>query len=506
MGYALDRRAMLGLLAAAPVAGRLQAAGAAKLTLATRHGMVRGRVEDGIRVFTGIPYGRAARFRPALEARNWPGVLDASGPAAVAPQLPGMAPFAGRMGEDCLHLNVWAPATPGPHPVLFFIHGGANETGWSGEPLIAGDRFAADGVVCVTANYRLGALGFMELGGLLGPDYEGSANHGVRDLILALRWVRANIAAFGGDPRRITIAGESAGGKNVGTLIGMPAVDGLYARAAVFSGGGQTVHTKGQAHEFARLFAEKLGGADRLLGANVDQILAAQAAAKAAWPRNFPFRPMVDGAALPMIPLDRIRAGKAPRVPMLIGSNADESRLFLPAGTANGPLSSQSVANESMERMAALDHAYALAFPDLSDAERHWRLLTAEEYGMPCLRMAEAHARNGAPVWRYRLTYPAPGGPFKGLSPHVLDVPFTFNHLQAKGIANLFGLSAVDQPMADALHGAMVHFVAGGAPAAHGLPAWPPYHPDRRATMDLNRSTALLNDPDGKERALWGDS
>lgn len=503
MVYALDRRAMLGLLAIAPVAGRLRAGGAAKLTIATRHGMVRGRVEDGIRVFTGIPYGRAARFRPALEARNWQGVLDATGPASVAPQLPGMAPFAGRMGEDCLHLNIWAPTTAGPHPVLFYIHGGANETGWSGEPLIAGDRFAADGVICVTANYRLGALGFMELGDLLGPDYRGSANHGLRDLVLALRWVRANIGAFGGDPRRITVAGESAGGKNVGSLIGMPAADGLYARAAIFSGGGQTVHSMEQAQEFARLFAEKLGGADRLLSAGVDQILTAQKAAKAAWPHNFPFRPVVDGAALPMVPLDRIRAGLAPRIPMLIGSNADESRLFLPPAMAGAPLAPQSVANESMDRVAALDRAYARTFPDLSEAERHWRLLTAEEYGMPCLRVAEAHARNGAPVWRYRLTYPAPGGPFKGLAPHVLDVPFTFDHLQTQGMAGFFGLSAVDQPMADALHGAVVHFVRGGVPMARGLPVWPTYTPERRATMDLDTTPSLQIDPDGKERALW---
>lgn len=503
MTYRINRRTMLGLLTSAPLAGPLHGAGAQRLTVATAQGLVRGRVEGGIRIFTGIPYGHAARFKPAVMARKRREVLDATGPAAVAPQLPGMTPLPGRMSEDCLHLNIWAPASAGPHPVLVYIHGGANEAGWSGEALTAGDRFAEDGVVCVTVNYRLGALGFMELGGLLGADYAGSANLGVTDLVLALRWVRANIAGFGGDPRRVTIAGESAGGKNVGTLIGMPMADGLYARAALFSGGAQTVHNRMEAENFARLYAEKLGGSDKLLTTDMDHILAAQSSAKSAWPGNFPFRPMVDGHTLPMVPLDRIASAKAPPIPMLIGSNADESRLFLPTNQAAGPLRTQSVANESMARMAALDQAYAAAFPALTDAERHWRLLTAEEYGMPCLRIAQAHARRGANVWRYRLTYPAPGGPFKVLSPHVLDVPFTFDHLKAPGIVAFFGLSNADQPLADAMHSAMVSFVRGGAPKGAGLPLWPRYMPEERATMVLDKTSVLAHDPDRQERLIW---
>ncbi|MBW8841658.1 MAG: carboxylesterase/lipase family protein [Sphingomonadales bacterium] len=501
----IDRRAFLALAATSPIAARAAAAGvgADPLVVPTGSGLVRGRSKDDVRVFTAIPYGAAARFAAPTAAPAWRGIRDATGPAAVAPQPPGFVPFAGTKSEGCLQLNIWAPALPGRYPVLFWIHGGGNETGWSGDASIAGDRFAAHGVVCVTANYRIGALGFAEMGELLGPSYAGSANNGVRDLVLALGWVRANIAAFGGDPGRVTIAGESAGGKNVATLMGVPAADRLYANAAIFSGGGQTVHTPQQAREFARLFAAKLGGVEKLRTAPVQAILAAQAAAKTAWPRNFPFRPMTGTTLLPKTPLERIAAAGCRPVPMLIGTNADESRVFLPAASAGGAFPEQNVSNESMERMAVLDAAYARAFPDLSVAERHWRLLTAEEYGMPCLRIADRHADRGAAVYRYRLTYPAPGGPFAGHSPHVLDVPFTFDHVTQPPFAGFFGLSAADQPLADAMHRAVIGFVHSRVPAAPGLPTWQRYDRTHRQTMVFSRSPALVSDPDRTERLIW---
>ncbi|MCY1672038.1 carboxylesterase family protein [Novosphingobium sp. SL115] len=503
----LDRRRMLALSATVPAMGMFGQGWATVPAdvVATSHGRVRGRTDGGIRVFTGIPYGRALRFGAPRSAPRWSGVLEATRPAPVAPQIPGMVPLTGTMSEDCLHLNIWAPAKAGRYPVLFYIHGGANEAGWSGEALTAGDRFAANGVVCVTVNYRVGALGFLDAGALLGKAYAGSANNAMRDLMLALRWVQANIAGFGGDPRKVTIAGGSAGGKNVGTLMGMPAADGLYAQVAQFSGGGQTVHTKADASAFARLFADKLGGAGRLLTASVEDILAAQGQAKAEWPHNFPFRPVVDGALLPSVPLERIRSGAGQAVPMLIGTNANESRLFVSAAQAAEPLRAQSIANESLARMEALDRYYAAAFPDLPDAERHWRLLTAEEYGMPCLRLAEGHAQRGAEVFRYRLAYPAPSGPFRGYSPHAFDTPFTFDHLNLPGLSAFFGLSAKDQPLADAVHMAVVNFVRSGRPSAPALPEWRPYTLDARETMVLDRASALVADPDRNERLIWAD-
>ena len=161
------------------------------------------------------------------------------------------------------------------------------------------------------------------------------------------------------------------------------------------------------------------------------------------------------------------------------------------------------MSNASMDRMAALDMAYARAFPSLSAAERHWRLLTAEEYGMPCLRIAEGHADRGAAVYRYLFSYPAPGGPFAGHSPHALDVAFTFDHVTQPGAKAFFGLSSADQPLADAMHGAMTAFVKTQRPVGPGLPQWQRFDRAHRQTMLLSRSPTLASDPDRVERLLW---
>lgn len=506
----LPRRAVLGGLVASGLGAALAPFDPAfardMLRVRVRQGLLRGRMEGGVRVFTGIPYGHAARFGRPVPARDWADERDATQPARAAPQPQDAGAI---QAEDCLQLNVWAPAAPPPphtrYPVLVYIHGGSNETGWSGAAMTAGDRFAAHGVVCVTLNYRLGALGFLELGGILGPAYAGSGNNALRDIILGLQWVRDNIAAFGGNPHAVTVAGESAGGKNVGTLLGLPAADGLYARAMVFSGGAQTINLPGDAQTFAEAVTRRLGGRERLLVAPFPAIVAAQAAVRRAWPRGLPFRPTLDGRFMPMVPLFRVARGQAPRVPLLIGSNADESRLFLTETQAARPLNSQSVANETMARMAALDQAYARAFPDLSGAERHWKLLTAEEYMMPGLRLARTHAAHGNPVWRYRMDLPAPGGPNKGSTPHVLDVPLTFDHVTLPIAGQMFGFSAAQQPMADAWHGAVLAFVRGGAPGSPGLPLWPRFEPSNHATMVVDRVSMVVDDPDSTERMLWGE-
>lgn len=483
------------------------------LLVATSGGLVRGRIEEvmqgrkgeAVRVFTGIPYGTAARFAVPRPARAWHGEWDATRPPRAAPQPEGFDPLPATQAEDCLQLNVWAPAAPGRYPVVVWIHGGANETGWSGAALTTGERFAAQGVICVSVNYRLGALGYCELGHVLGRGYAGSGNNGIRDLVLALQWVRANIAAFGGNPGRVTLMGESAGGKNVVTLMATPAADGLYARAIVCSGGGQTVYNPGEAAAFANAVVARLGGRERLLVAPFPAIIEAQVAARREWPRNMAFRAVVDGTFLPQMPLTRMVEGRVPRVPLLVGSNADESRLFLSPAQAAKPLWSQQVSNETMARMATLNRSYAQAYPELSEAERRWKLLTAEEYGMPNLRLAEAHAARGASVWHYRLALPAPGGQHRGSSPHVLDVPLTFDHVTNPVAAQMFGYSAAEQPVADAWHGAMVAFIKGGAPSTPAWPAWPRFKADRRASMMVARTASVVDDLDRAERALWGE-
>jgi para-nitrobenzyl esterase len=258
-------------------------------------------------------------------------------PVAVASTtLLGDAPCS----EDCLYLNVWTPSEPGPHPVFVWIYGGGNISGATSEPIYDGRNFARSGVVCVTVGYRVGAFGFLELGELLGAEFRGSGNNAIRDQILALQWVRDNIGAFGGDPSRVTVGGESAGGKSVSALLATPSARGLFHAAIIESGGGQTVHDVEQANSVTELLMRQLrsivSASDALFVASATELLTAEQRTLAAYPRSFAFRAVVDGQTLPDQPLRAVVTGASHDIRVLIGSNRDESLLFMPReyGTA----------------------------------------------------------------------------------------------------------------------------------------------------------------------------
>src|SRR4029077_158545 len=237
------------------------AAGHVEVT--TQQGQVRGLVTDGVAAFKGIPYAAPPfgpnRFQPPRPPKSWDGVRDALEYGRVPPQPPYAPPFdrllgdQGRQGEDCLNLNVWTPdPNSGSLPVMVWIHGGAFMRGSGALPTNDGSRFARDGVVCVTINYRLGADGFLYLG-------QGIANRGLLDQITALEWVQENIQAFGGDPAKVTIFGESAGAFSVATLLSMPRAHGLFARAIAQSGAAQHASSVATAQLVGRNLADKLG-------------------------------------------------------------------------------------------------------------------------------------------------------------------------------------------------------------------------------------------------------
>ena len=196
----------------------------------TRSGDLRGETVDGVRVFRGIPFAQPPvgelRFRPPVEVKPWTGVRPAIrfAPEAMQPAEVGIA-----RSEDCLYLNVWAPEGKGPFPVFVWIHGGGFTGGRATAPIFDGAGFARDGVVLVTVAYRLGVFGFMDLGPVLGGAYAGSGNNAMRDLVAALRWVQGNIAAFGGDPGRVTVGGESAGAKATAALMAIPEAQGTLS-------------------------------------------------------------------------------------------------------------------------------------------------------------------------------------------------------------------------------------------------------------------------------------
>ncbi len=490
IGGTTRRALLLGALAAPWVRRAAHAAEATEA--ATASGRVGGSMADGVRVFLGIPYAAAPvgplRFRPPAPATPWSGVRPARNfaPAAIQPASPRTPDLP--TSEDCLYLNVWAPAAGTGHPVLVWLHGGGNVAGTTREPTFDGTAFARDGVVCVTVGYRLGAFGFLDLSSVLGAGYAGSGCNGLRDQAAALGWVRENIAAFGGDPARVTLAGQSAGAKDVCALLGAPSAARLIRRAIVESGSGQTVFTATEGAAIARQFAAAAGDAN-LSDLPAARLLAAENAVLDATPVDFPFRPVIDGAFLPRRPVDAVAGGSAKGIDLLLGGTADESRLFVPdAAQAAGPIPPALLSNMPAAAFAALDGRYAALLPGLSPAERHWRMMTAEEYWIPTLRVAEAAVAAGATAWMYRYDMPAAAGPFAGHAVHASE------------LGSVWGAAGAPMP---AMHTAWVRFISGDAPGAPGLPDWPRFEATTRRTMILDATPHVEQDPRGAERMLW---
>lgn len=483
--------------------------GKAEMNAATVHapaGSMTGRVKDDVRLFTGVPFGAstasAGRFRPPRPVEAWKGMFNATRTANVAPQAtsPLFPRLPGTASEDCLHLNVWAPMTPGPHPVLVWLHGGNNIEGSCVEPIFDCRVFARDGLVAINFNYRLGALGFLELGGVLGPEYRGSANNALRDQLLALQWVKRNVAAFGGDPARITVAGESAGAFDLCALLAAPASKGLFSRAIVASGG-QAVHDVATADAFAKVFVDQLGGADRLRTAATDEIVTAQAKAAAAWPHALPYRGVIDPKTMPLAPIQAVSAGSARDVDLMIGWCRDETRMMVPAAAAANPGFRPPTVWLDAAKMPGIMAGYAKAFPRSSQAEVVWKATTAEAFGVTSARIADAQAAAGGRVRRYRLDYTVPGGPFGNMTPHGFDVPMVFEQMDSP-LARLFGFSAADAAMEKTLHGVWSSFARTGSVKA-GLPPWPFYKPSDPQVMLLDRTSRATDSADQMDRDIW---
>ena len=376
-----------------------------------------GRLTDGVRVFKGIPYAAppigANRFRPPRPAAAWKGVRDALtyGPKTRQPSYPpGIALLLNELtagGDDALTLNVWAPAFgSAPHPVMVWIPGGMFEFhGTGASPWYDGSRFARDGIVCVTINYRVGADGFL----FCGDDH---ANIGLLDQIAALTWVRDNIAMFGGDPSRVTVFGESAGAISIATLLAMPRAAGLFRRAIMQSGAAHPVMSAATARRVGGTSPESLESPatrDAIAAVPVDRVLDAQIEMDAElaadpdpqrWGQEVAdsrmlWQPVIDGVILPAHPLDRIAAGAAAFVDVLIGTNTDEHRLFLaPSGaiertTDEGLASVISALGLPVDTTRAV---YRSRYPDGSPGDLLAAIQTDWFWRHPAISLAEAHA------------------------------------------------------------------------------------------------------------------
>jgi len=475
----------------------------------TREGPVRGVATNNGTAYFGIPFAAPPvgplRFGAPRPPTHRSALFDANrfAPAPIqqppAPGLYGPGPLP--QSENCLALNIWKPASPGPHPVYLWIHGGGNVAGSSRMPVFDGSRFARHGIVCVTISYRVGALGFLDLSTLLGADYAGSGNNGLLDIVEALRWVRANIAAFGGDPRQVTIGGQSAGAKNVCALLAMPAARGLFQRAIVQSGGAETAIDRDGAALMARRFLELAGLSDprELLRLEGAALLAAQAKLPKSWSRKYPFRAVIDGTVLPDLPLATIRDGRAAPVPLLIGTTRDEIAFFGPNAARDGAVVQGDLANMAIDAFAPVYDTYTRSFPELSPVDRRYRALTAEEYWLPTLRTAAAHAAAQRPIWLYRLDMPRNASPNAGYAVHGSDLPLVWDKVRDPQSAFLGPEGPEAEALAARMHAHWVSFIRSGSPGGD----WPLYRSDDRATMVFAGKDTTPIRLDERERSLW---
>ena len=480
----------------------------------TTAGSVRGITRDGVHVFRSIPYAAppvgSRRFRPPEPALPWSEIRDATRFGPVAPQQPSMLETI--MGgpepvideADCLTLTVFTPGLDDARrPVLFWIHGGAFVIGTGATPIYDGRRFATHGdCVVVSINYRLGAFGFLHLEEIFGAAFTGSGNVGILDQVLALEWVRDNIAGFGGDPERVTIFGESAGGMSVGTLLGTPAAQGLFAQAIVQSGGGSFCLPAATATDIARdVLAEAgIGSVAELESASVDAILAAQSKVLAArTSTDLAFMPVVDGHVLPERPVDAVADGLG-AVPTMIGTNQDEMTLFtvldLGLGELDGNVVNEALAASFGDRADDVSAGYTALHPEVSPTDLLTVIATDRVFRIPAIRLAEAGIAH-RPTYMYLFTWESPALDGKLKSCHALELPFVWDAIDRPGLSVLTGDGPERRPLADAMHAAWIAF------ARTGDPGWPAYDLERRATQRFDTTLEVLDDPEGAQRELW---
>lgn len=493
----------------------------------TTGGLVRGLTTHGVHTWRGVPYAAPPvgeyRLRAPQPVVPWEGVRDGSrfGPVPIQERI-GDFIGAGRktpMAEDSLTLNVSAPLTAHldgpapqgsappdePRPVMVWFYGGAFVVGASSAPTYRGYDFVRRGdCVFVSVNYRIGALGYLDFSAYGTPERPIENNLGLRDQIAALEWVRDNIAAFGGDPDQVTIFGESAGAISVTTLMATPAARGLFHRAIAESSAPGMVFGQQRARAWAAGFVTALGADDDPLAglttATPHQLLGAAQVLRdrlGDQPGTIPTAPVVDGDLLPEPPLDAFEGGRAADVPLIIGTNDTEGRLFELPRLRLDVL----VSDDSMERM------FALTQPELRDqvlavyaGTPHRKDLGGDYmFWYPSIRIMQAHR---GPVWAYRYDLTTPVLDLMGVrATHGMELYAVFGLADtnaARWLTALGGRQAL-RGVQERVQTDWIHFAHHGAPASH----WPTYDPQTRLTKILDRVDRVESDPRRERRLAW---
>ena len=483
--------------------------------VSTSEGPVAGLSEGGVCAFKGIPYAKPpvgelrwrtpeapAKHEQALEAKTF-------GPECSQIE---MAPAYLRIGqkpkrsEDCLYLNVWRPQKSGAFPVMVWIHGGGLTSGAGSDAMYWGDRLAAKkDVVVVTFNYRLGALGFLALRGLSAEDpRQSSGNYGLLDQVQALKWVKQNIANFGGDPNNVTIFGESAGGWSVCLHLASPLSAGLFQHAILESGGCDTTRTMDQGFSDGNDFAAKLGcsGPDAvscLRSKSADQVVGAMKTRKEStgdflslknW--NHIWAPHEDGWFLKETPIKSLQSGNYNKVPFMVGSNRNEAKLFAAENKVTNRMTPKSKVKAAVKK--SIGPELAPEFEKLYPYQNYRRTMDALvdakgdiTLGCKCFEAAEATAP-AEPTYYYRFDYDRSREPLLLGAAHAVEVPFIFDSLDRSFFRLLYsgGQKKAARPLVEEVMSYWTNFAKSGNPNGPGLKEWPAYDREKRSRMILD--------------------
>ena len=464
----------------------------------TPSGAVRGVVTPTKQYeYVGIPFATSERFQAPVDIETWTGELDATVRGPISPQVPGMLELmlgfdANSMDENCLNLNVFSPVDKedASLPVLVWVHGGAYTNGSGSIAWYDGHALASRGSVVVSINYRLGALGFL-----------GEGNYGTLDMISALRWVRKNIAAFGGNPNNVTIFGESAGGSAVISLMSSPETTHLINKAWAMSPSIGQLRDQPRAIELQNEFLQiaGVGSIEEAASLSLDDLLAAQAKQLALPSPSFDFFSPTAGG--PALPTDLLAKAASSTIPFVIGTNRDENKLW----SAFDPQAAQAT-SDTWEKFSETTFGpkagqARTAYESLRPGETPGGLMSAVStdtaFRQRAIQFAEMRTNQNLPSWMYWFTWATPA--FDGAVGccHALDIPFAFDNLSAPGTDMFTGNAPECQSIATRFADEIVGF------AQHGHPSWAQYDTVERATLEINKESQLLSDPENAIRTLF---
>jgi para-nitrobenzyl esterase len=490
----------------------------------TAEGQLQGVPSRGVLSFLGIHYGAdtggANRFLPPAPPPSWGGVrvADRMGdrcpqpPVNMPPEMASVLSFSDLpTSEDCLVLNVWTPAVTdnAKRPVMVWLHGGGFFLGSGGDKYYEGSNLSrGQDVVVVTLNHRLNVFGYLQLGSEAGPEYADSNLAGMLDIVAALKWVKANIAQFGGDPDNVTIFGQSGGGSKVSTLLAMPAAQGLFAKAIIESGAAVKVGTVEAATATRdKLYAQlglQVGDVASLRALPTDTLMKAGARAGL-----LAYLPAVDGETLPTNPFDPVGSPLSATVPIMVGSTKDEATNVVLSDPTWQTMTEADLLTRvggmvGPQEAASTIALYRAQAPTDQPMHLYTSIMTDMMFTSSSITLAERkYAQHSAPVYMYKIDWNSPvlGGKLR--SPHAVELPFIFDNVDVS--AGLVGAGPGQDTMAHLMSATFAAFARTGNPSIPGAPAWPAYTPETRETFIYDVHPTVVADPNSQLRTYWAD-